>query len=774
MKKRLLSALCTLLCLFGVSQMASALNPYAYGLKASAPDENGIVTVNYSLNDNNDGTCKVVINFYKGETYVLGVSGTNNVGENTVQVNTADFFDFGEFTWNVTVTGETVAAPTEHSKSYRFYHPAGVAVDRNPASPHYGRIYVTEAMTTTSATYVSHVTGQGLYVFDPLLNPVLNANGEQGYKGGMDITSKFPGITTNSYDPRRIRISNDGRVFISRQTFGVSPVYEVNPDDLNADFTPVFKNFTLDENTQNLLNAEGNFMATSNCGFDLKGEGENLKLLLLSGNKNGISYVQSGYRCDEYNLGTATEWTTIPSKNIDVLSGQYSVNYMGISVAYDNEGGIWYSQYRGTPSDSEPALVHVNAEGVEDYKNTTMVARQAGIAFSPDFKYLAIANAPKKVGIYTITKDEANKPVLNLEYEFATNIGSNCNDIAWDLANNLYIVGNSNEYLKVFALPRESGDVTTPAVGTISVPEPLPEEMYLIGTTAKDYQWIPNDRTNPMTKISAGVFELNDVTIYSSGTYGYIAFTATPGETWAICNSHRYGPAASDTKLAVGDNAICRIADGSYAVDPGTYSFKLDLNTGVLTVTEQKEPVVYPEILYAIGTINGWNPADGSYPIQLVDGSTAKYEGNVPFASGENWLAFGSVLSSNWDVFNANKFGPVADGVELALNTPDMIIKTADNAFKFNATEAFTAKISIDLEAGTILVTKATGTESVEVAAAKIVAGAGEISVVGEAQSIEVYTIGGSLVSTGETTVACPAGIYVVVLDGKATKVVVR
>ena len=90
--------------------MASALNPYAYGLKASAPDENGIVTVNYSLNDNNDGTCKVVINFYKGETYVLGVSGTNNVGENTVQVNTADFFDFGEFTWNVTVTGETVAA----------------------------------------------------------------------------------------------------------------------------------------------------------------------------------------------------------------------------------------------------------------------------------------------------------------------------------------------------------------------------------------------------------------------------------------------------------------------------------------------------------------------------------------------------------------------------------------------------------------------------------------------------------------------------------------
>ena len=95
MKRRLLSALVTLLCVFGMSQMASALNPYAYGLKASAPDENGIVTLSYSLNDNNEGTCNVAINFFKGETHVLGVSGTNNVGENTVQVNTADFSDFG-------------------------------------------------------------------------------------------------------------------------------------------------------------------------------------------------------------------------------------------------------------------------------------------------------------------------------------------------------------------------------------------------------------------------------------------------------------------------------------------------------------------------------------------------------------------------------------------------------------------------------------------------------------------------------------------------------
>ena len=768
MKRRLLSALVTLLCVFGMSQMASALNPYAYGLKASAPDENGIVTLSYSLNDNNEGTCKVAINFFKGETNVLSVSGTNNVGENTVQVNTADFSDFGEFSWNVTVTGETVAAPTEHSKYVKFYCPHGVIVDSNPASPHFGRAIVTEGITPGTKTgYISsNGEGCGLYAFDPQLNSIMNKNGGYAFKGGLTYTSGKLFV-----DPMRISLTNDGRIFMGRCSFSgtANPLYEVNPDDLDADFTEFFKG-TIDEATSELKDADGNFIAAQVVGMDFKGSGEDLEMVILSSTTNGAAFSYSGFRTDTYKIGTAKEWSTVPTGNVAVLSGQYTISPANASVIYDNEGGYWYSQYRGTPTEEQPALIHVNAAGEEDYKDTKTVCGGAGIRFNHDFTKVVLTTAKKKAGVFTISKDETGKPVLNLLYEFDTNIGTNCNDMAWDYADNLWIVGNSNEYLKVFALPRESGDVTTPAVGTISVPEPLPEEMYLIGTTAEDYQWSPNDRTNPMTKISAGVFEIKDVTIYADGSYGYIAFTATPGETWEICNSHRYGPSMGDTKLAVGDNAIYRIADGSYAIDPGTYSFKLDLNTGVLTV-------VYPEVLYAIGSFNGWNPADDSHPIKLINEGEGKYEGTVPLVSGENWFTFGSVLSSSpddWNVFNANRFGPIADGVELALNTTDVIVKTTDNAFTFNATEDFTAKVTIDLEAGTILLSKATGTESVEVATVKVVAGTGEIHVIGETRSIEVYTIGGSLVSKGETTVACPAGIYVVVVDGTPAKVLVK
>ena len=325
-------------------------------------------------------------------------------------------------------------------------------------------------MLTSNSTYESATTGQGVYVFDPTLKPLLNADGNQGFKGGMTPTQKFTGTTTNSYDPRRIRISKDGRVFVTRQSVGVSPLFEINPADLNAHFTPVFKDFAFNSENWELADADGNFMAAPNCGFALKGEGENLKVAMHSANKSGAAYAYGGFRCDEYDLGTATEWTTASSRKFDAISGKYAINYMGINLEYDNEGGIWFSQYRGTPKDTEPALVHVNAEGVEDYKNTTIVLRQGAIRYNHDFTKLAIADATKKIGVYEVGKDAEGKPTLTRLYQFDTNIGSNCNDIAWDYAGNLWIVGNSSEYLKVFAMPRESGEVTTPGAATISVP----------------------------------------------------------------------------------------------------------------------------------------------------------------------------------------------------------------------------------------------------------------------------------------------------------------
>jgi hypothetical protein len=67
-----------------------------------------------------------------------------------------------------------------------------------------------------------------------------------------------------------------------------------------------------------------------------------------------------------------------------------------------------------------------------------------------------------------------------------------------------------------------------------------------------------------------------------------------------------------------------------------------------------------------------------------------------------------------------------------------------------------------------------TGADEVETIEATVVAGRGYIEISGDAQSIEVYDMQGMLISENETYVSCNAGVYLVRVDGKVTKVVVK
>lgn len=71
--------------------------------------------------------------------------------------------------------------------------------------------------------------------------------------------------------------------------------------------------------------------------------------------------------------------------------------------------------------------------------------------------------------------------------------------------------------------------------------------------------------------------------------------------------------------------------------------------------------------------------------------------------------------------------------------------------------------------------TAGAGVEGVEAdQKATVIAGQGMITVEGEAENVEVYTMAGALVSKGETTIECAAGLYIVNVDGHATKVLVK
>ena len=450
------------------------LNTFAFGLESELTEE--ALTVTYRLNNSNATSVNVLV--YKGEEVVATVAGGTSIGKNVVEIATADLPQGRMLTWAVEVNGTSVAAPTQEAKIYSFYHPSGLDIDNNPENPTFGMLLINEGMHSVkdiASGYVSSGFGAGIFAFTPSLD--LIPNGDQpGYNGGIEFTTGRADGAGTAYSPRRIRISEDGRIFVTSLNTDGNYLWEVNPANLN-EWTSVFQG-TLNENKE-LVDADSNFVAAPNNGFDVKGAGENLQLAMYSVNLPGItSAAMSGFRLHEYNLGTATTWATAPSKAI--VEGKYAINYTGTQVVYDNEGGVWIASYRGTANDANPGLVHINADGVEDAKLIWSNVRQAGIRFNSDFTKLVVAGnngAAKKATIYAVSKDENGAPVLTEETVIdMASVGNNLNDFAFDYAGNLYACGNSAEKLIGWAMPY-SGQVVTPAASKYAfhIGELLPE-----------------------------------------------------------------------------------------------------------------------------------------------------------------------------------------------------------------------------------------------------------------------------------------------------------
>lgn len=767
--------------------LLEARNAYAYDIKVEQQEGNYVVS--YRLNAP-ASQVKVqlwadgeVAKEYDGTTIAQytdeNKTAVNNL--NTVTVPAADVPEDTKVSFRVAVTSEALTEAAVAEKAYRFYHPAGVAIDNNTDSPYFGRLYMTEAMPSTSATYHSYGegNGQGLYIFDQMLNPVTNAEGSYAFKGGQTFQEKFTNGTT-SYDPRKVRITEDGRVLLSGQNENGVALWEVNPEDLNADFKPIISGTP---NGYDIQTADGQFMAAPNVSMDVKGKGSNLKVLMLS-NNNGGQFAYGGYRTDEYDLGTATEWTTAPSRNIAALSGKYTITHTNTTVLYDNEGGIWYANSRATATADEPTLVHINAAGEEDYKvedGGGLYYGGGGIAFNHDFTRLAIGTGSNTITVYAVSKDADGKPVLTEEFNFETTIGRNCNDIAWDIADNLYIVGNSGEWLKSFSLPRESGEVVVAAPSKYDVSissDEYPAELFIIGGVT-DPVWSPETGIK-MKKGEEGVYTAQ---ITTNAVTDNIGIVSVLDAEWETVNANRWGFENDNATVTL--NKAMPIVKGQGAIcigAVGTFDVTVDLKN--MTILVEGEPVVeYPETLYVVGYIiedAAFAPDNGKELIKDADANIYRGEKIRIYsaeAEGYGYFALASELGADendWYTLNTHRYGPVVNDTEITSGVAAEIGRNGDTSYKV---KAGIYDFVVDLDNGTITITeKASGVDEVEDTVA-VVAGRGEIRIVGEPQGgVSIYNMSGQAiaVNSNETTFNVASGIYIVAVDGKTVKVMVR
>ena len=425
-----------ILCAIFATYLYADLNPYAYGLSSSLSQDETTLTVNYSLNAAATGVSVVIMDGAE-EVKTVTCDGKISKGSHSVEISTLDLPTGKSLTWKVVVTGNSVASPTLHDESIRFYLPYGLDCDVDPESDYLGNWYVIEATNggQSKSGYQSNPFGRGLYAFDAALNPILNSAGTRGFTGGINVGATETNVNSDYINFYRVATSG-GRVFIGRFRDGESyhPIVEANPKNLNETFTSVV--------------TSGRAVS-----IDARGSGENLKLVMLG----------TDYSITEYDLGTA--------KSIAAPSRTFNKNNLSIvrndaTIAYDNEGGIWLNKHRASATATCPTIAHISASNGFNYNNISdgiahNNTNNGGIAVSPDGKKLAVVGAgSKKLTTYDISKVDGQIK-LTQAHVITVSDGDNHTALAWDYAGNLYAANRSSERIRIFAMPY-SGSVSTP------------------------------------------------------------------------------------------------------------------------------------------------------------------------------------------------------------------------------------------------------------------------------------------------------------------------
>ena len=519
MKKLLL-----ILSIFAVtfsSAFAADLNPFAYNLKSEYNDKTQTLTINFTLN--------------APATYVkLAISdGTSDVWTKEYQAGKVPKATYTEtidaltlpqgksLTWRVDVKGAAVANPTFVKNDVRLYAPTSVDIDNNPENANFGTVFCVEGLNgayQTNTKFISYEDGAGLYL--------LNADGtarempfqtekvRYGYNGGVvnqpDRTRPFFGnngqYDLKGYNAYRVRVSDDGRIFVTAFSTNGHVLWEAKKECFsattqeewsantgwhkvmangNANTFMATANRDCDNNHQycgifSLFQnnaSTGTFIAGPNLGFDVKGSGEDLKLLMLSGCKQAVVYsTPAHFYCDEYDLGTATMWNTPPSRRIFAghSNGVDIVNAQGVQVQYDKSDNVWVCQHRATTEGANTTLARINITGgnFENVEATTIYRRCGAIRFNEDFTQVAIAsNAHGAGGGFTVYPVNASTGLPNwisgTQVDTYTKTGNSLMDFAWDYAGNLYIAADAatnGERIAVYAMPHTADRVvSTPA-----------------------------------------------------------------------------------------------------------------------------------------------------------------------------------------------------------------------------------------------------------------------------------------------------------------------
>lgn len=497
------------MCLVGIPAMAEVhLNPFAYRIgnykatnmveKSGAALQNDNFVINYALSG--DAT-SVIVRFWNASSTWTRANG-NNGATLLAEIDITNEKDSegkgcnkkGYHTYMLDFTHVVGQSTTAHNQTLRwtidvkggnqleykdnnnfinankvtetigFRYPGAVDVCDDPYDYNFGAVFCTESRVVAAGddpSYISYGKNPTVYVFGGGMEflPARYYDNHNTYYSFNGLFTSAPYFSYNSTilyarAPHRVRLTEDGRLFLSSLEGGNQILYEITQpaNDYQNNFYEPHKegskvHSVFNSGTWSLANLRLNttsgsyFIASPNSGMDVRGTDGSLELLLLSANTekdgdytanptSGVVYPginQKEWHLSRYSLGTKTTWedkkcseeildliktnnglnannaltNNVVATDKTKLGDAMLVGYDHVGIEYDLNGGCWIVQYR--ENDGVAAtVVHYNATTKKvDFEEHVSGRNSGGVRHNYDFSKLAVAGGKKNTKTFT-------------------------------------------------------------------------------------------------------------------------------------------------------------------------------------------------------------------------------------------------------------------------------------------------------------------------------------------------------------------------------------
>lgn len=524
------------------------LNPFAYDLKSEVIENGTQLKLTYSLNatavtsdtynEDHHGLQIYLIdengNRIKKEdgTTWACTSGSYQKGkDHSVIIPIADLPPAAKdklVSWEVVVHGNKnrtlpKVVYTNIKTDNSVYYPRaahGIAVGKNPNKPNFAKLFTAEASTNT-------LSGKSVP------NSLWEYNMQMKYQK-YHHKDKLNGATshfssTTNYEPHRVKISDDGRIFAT--------CYHVTATDAVVEYigngewrTIVKANRTVNSHQDEVLYGKDDKYNRRPIAMDVKGEGENLKIIVAWMKPKGkkinnrmlaqIQVIEYEVGSGNYNLDQDNDGTVVAEYIDHDSDGNRGGTYEGmlfqsyhfgqnqalhgfIGVAYGDNNSIWLKVDFGfgTSEGRRSHILRYDQGSTEakytytfpsdvKYRNSDGYYGGAGLLIKGN--QLITGSGSNTLLVYTIKNDKTlDTNESNVKSYGCGSPGTSTwlDAITEDYAGNLYCISEAADNIVIFAMPYDGTRKTrASAEQSFTVSDPIPN----ILATDLRYEPVPN------------------------------------------------------------------------------------------------------------------------------------------------------------------------------------------------------------------------------------------------------------------------------------------